>query len=587
MTVEQIIIKNIRGISYLEINDKIIKNKPNILVAPNGFGKSSIANAFKYASNQTYLKVPDDERFEHKKSNKAKLEIKVSENNIQETMPVKEEAHSNNIRKNFDIHVISDLRKIKATNRNFGTFSRADAKEIIEPIVLTKKINNSPTPYKITDLKHEFGNNNSILKNLSNSLFKNKDFLMRTNEFMALVTKIKNTKVPNGINSIKDTCSNSSGIVDEELIISQINQLCDKKEILLKAINIIVETTNYSKYDAFLCFWQIITVSHESLNELKAHLEYLNYQSLKKAITNLLVEINSSWKTTVVRETKGDLIIDMPEPSTISNGQRDVLCLVAMLFKARFFLKKSKAILIIDEVFDYLDDANIVVGQYFISQIINEFKKQGRTIYPIILTHLNPSFFKNYVFQNQKVIYLRGQDINDSIDAMKKLISLRDDDGCNNALKDNISKYLVHYHIANYDFKHELESFNNVRSSWGKAGKFQEYIKSEYQNYINDKNYDPLAICAITRRSVEELAYKKISTMTNANEFFEKHTTVKKLKWIISNNAEVPESHFLLRIIFDDGLHWRPSKDNTIPIVAKLSNPVIKKMIKEVVEATS
>ncbi len=587
MTIKKIRISKIRGIDSLEIKEKIFKNKPNILVAPNGFGKSSIACAFKFAADQTSLKIPDDERFKHKKPNQGHLEITVSDGNSMEVLSVTEVAHSNEIRKKYDIEVVSDLRKIKAINRNYGGFSRADAKEVIEPIILTKKVKNVVSPYKITNLKQEFGKYSSELENLSNSLFLEKYFLMRSHEFMDLIKKVLRTVIPKDIEDIKSIfeTSNDKLLDIYDQVTKEVDLLSAKKENVLNLLNIIIDSTKYSKTKAFLCLWQILTVSKQYHKELSDHLEYLRYRRLKDSISNLLNDLNTSWKSTAVRETGGNLIIDIPDPTSISNGQRDVLCLVGMLFKARFFLKKKRAIIIIDEVFDYLDDANIVVGQYFISQIINDFKEQGRDIYPIILTHLNPSFFRNYVFKDQKVIYLEGKDINDSIDAMKKLISIRSDNSYTKDLKDKIAKYLVHYNTDNYDFRTELQPINKVRSSWGKKGKFESYIKSEYEKYIVDEKYDPLAICAITRRSVEELAFNQISLKPDANDFFTTHKTINKLNWAASQGAKIPEAHYLLRIIFDDGLHWRNDRDNTIPIVAKLSNPIIKNMIRDVVQS--
>jgi hypothetical protein len=51
----------------------------------------------------------------------------------------------------------------------------------------------------------------------------------------------------------------------------------------------------------------------------------------------------------------------------------------------------------------------------------------------------------------------------------------------------------------------------------------------------------------------------------------------------VQRGSAVPETHYLLRVIFYDGLRWNLNRDNTIPIVAKLANPIIKKMIVEVV----
>lgn len=46
MVINSITIENVKGIERLEIKQTIQPNRPNILVAPNGFGKSSIAIAF-------------------------------------------------------------------------------------------------------------------------------------------------------------------------------------------------------------------------------------------------------------------------------------------------------------------------------------------------------------------------------------------------------------------------------------------------------------------------------------------------------------------------------------------------------------
>ena len=46
MVINSITIENVKGIERLEIKQTIKPNRPNILVAPNGFGKSSIAIAF-------------------------------------------------------------------------------------------------------------------------------------------------------------------------------------------------------------------------------------------------------------------------------------------------------------------------------------------------------------------------------------------------------------------------------------------------------------------------------------------------------------------------------------------------------------
>ena len=111
-----------------------------------------------------------------------------------------------------------------------------------------------------------------------------------------------------------------------------------------------------------------------------------------------------------------------------------------MLFRAKRHLKKDANILIIDEVFDYLDDANLIAAQYYITTFIKEFVDEGKRLYPIILTHLNPNYFKNFTFSKQKVYYLDKTNIQVN-QHITKLLRNRE----NTTIKDDVVKYLLHY----------------------------------------------------------------------------------------------------------------------------------------------
>lgn len=586
MTIKSVAIENVRGIDLLKIDSKILRNRPNILVAPNGFGKTSIATAFKCAADQTSIKLGDEDRHQHDDGKQAKVELEFEENGIQSKLSVTENAHSNDIRKHFDIHVVSDLRKIKATKQWLpGGHGKPKAKMVIDPIVICKKANKANSPYKISEIKRIFGIHKNALPNIEASLFQSHDFVMRSPECWqhidALTKKRKWSKIENVIKKL----SEYSGSTDDGLshIATSVEDIFENLQEAKELLSIIEATTKLGVVEAFLSICQIIITYRSNGAALKNHLEWLRYSEIKKSIKDGLNDLNTSWKTPSIRETKGELVVEMPDPAHISNGQRDVLLLLSLLHIARYNLTKSRAILVVDEVFDYLDDANLTVAQYYISQLIDDYKRQGRSIYVMILTHLNPSFFKNYVFSNQNTIYLETGSAYDSIDAMKKLINARSQDGCDKDLKDEISRYLVHYHVDEYEFSEKLKIISGTRSSWGKKGKFQEFLQEEFKKYSSGQPYDPLAICAVTRRSIEELAFRQISNQPDSSGFFTTHMTGPKLDWAVQRGATVPESHYLLRVIFDDGLHWNLNRDNTIPIVAKLSNPIIKKMVVGVV----
>jgi hypothetical protein len=588
MTIHEINIENVKGIQSLKIQDDILKNRPNILVACNGFGKTSIATAFKHAANQTSIKLADGVRHQHDDTKPPSISLVVDEGDEKKTLSVTEMAHSNDIRKHFDIHVIGDMRRIKASAKNMGKFSSASAKQVIDPIVICDKPQEVGNPYKITDTKQAFEKHNSLLCNLNSSIFASPQFLMRSTEFMQALSPLLKSREWEKIEAIKTKITNYSGSDSDaiEAVKADIQQLLAEPKFELAA-KIIVETLGFDQNAVFFTLWQLGLISQTNQSQLQGYLECLRYKEIKKSLKDHLEDLKTSWKAAAVKESKGKLLVEFPDPLHISNGQRDILLLVAMFHVAKHQLTKGKAILIIDEVFDYLDDANLTVAQFYITELIEDYKRQGRAIYPIILTHLNPTFFKNYVFSDQNVIYLDKNHTFDSIDAMKKLIAARDDKGICEKVKKYISKYLVHYHVDTFDFSTDLAAISDVRTSWGRSGKFEAFLKEEFNKYQNSQSYDPLAICAITRRSVEAIAYRQIQNRQDANVFFGEHKTGPKLDWAAQRGAVIPAAHYLLRIIFDDGLHWNLGRDDTIPIVAKLGHPIIKKMIVELVSNAS
>lgn len=584
MTIKRIEIDNVRGIDSLEVKEDVFANKPNIIVASNGFGKTSIATAFRCLADQTSIKLPDGARHEHDYSNSARVLIEVEDGGSRRVLSATEVAHSNEIRKEFDIHVIGDMRRIKASAKNMGRFSAATAKQVIDPIIICAKPGDVQSPYKVSVVRTEFGNHSRILLNLDASVFALATFIARSDELMQAISPLLKERPWRKLESLRERISANPGSDEDAFSSVEDDVLVLLNEDVFKAAaKIIADVASLDTKNVFLTLWQLIAVARKDKDRLSAYFECLRYREVKESLKAHIAEMNSGWKEAVVRESGGNLVVEIPEPSNLSNGQRDIILLVSMFHVAKCQLKKRKAILIIDEVFDYLDDANLTVAQFYISELIEDYKRQGRLVYPIILTHLNPAFFKNYVFCNQKVIYLDKSHAYDSIDAMKKLIASRSDPAVADDLKDNISKYLLHYHSASFDFCADLGSIKGVRTSWGRSDKFQEFLTEEFGKYERGEPYDPLAICAVTRRAIESLAYQKISHLMDSAEFFNTWKTGPKLDWASRRGAVIPEFHYLLRVIFDDGLHWNLARDNTIPIVAKLGNPIIRKLVIRVV----
>lgn len=582
MKIRNIRIQNVRGISDYTITEEIYKNKPHILVAQNGFGKTSVATAFKFAAEQTMLKFKSDEdRYLHSPSNKAVLSLDYKRQDTWTTLNATEAAHSNTIRKEFDLIVISDLSEIAASSQNFGKFqTKAKGKQIIPPIDLGPAIKKPHNPYSLQAAKKEWGACSRHLKNLNHSLFTRDPLKERCEEICEPISQLKKKRAWARFDTIREKIKDFSGneADRESSIEGSIAELIQADASFASALKLLKETVDLESFDAYLTLWQLVFTAHSQESELKHYLEWLRYDAFKSGVKEGAGKLCKAWKQPSVKESNKRLLIHLPEPKHISNGQRDVLSLYALFQKAKYCLKKQRAILIIDEVFDYLDDANLTVAQYYVTQLIQEYKNAGKELYPIILTHLNPAFFKNYAFSNQKVIYLAPATAQASVEAMRKLIAARSDTNVCDTLKDKISKYLVHYHDQEIDFSVELQSINGSRASWGKPGKFNEFLQEEFEKYAEGSDNDPLAICAITRRSIEKQAYDQIANSPESTQFFEEHGTTPKLDWARQRGAKIPEFHYLLRIVFDDGLHWDQRKSLT-PIIAKLANPVVRGLV--------
>ena len=75
--IQRIKIENIKGKSSCEVSfTDLTANQPNIVVAPNGYGKSTIATAFK-AAQHGKLKLDPRDIYQQDSDNHPKLEIEL------------------------------------------------------------------------------------------------------------------------------------------------------------------------------------------------------------------------------------------------------------------------------------------------------------------------------------------------------------------------------------------------------------------------------------------------------------------------------------------------------------------------------
>ena len=576
MTLVSLNITHVKGIQSKSFNLGILPNRPSLLYAPNGFGKSSIAIAFDSLNNNRIL-LDDDHLHKGNRLNRPEISI-TYERPDRSVVNLLANDSRNTIKNEFDYFVINSKVRAKSALLRIQGRNHATASLSVDPIIL---INSIPPAmsfnYQATATKETFGENGKVLPNLSQFLTNSKfvSILLENRTLLSQLGQIRNSEKRQ---AFKDLLNAQQGTATqllrwiEESQLDTLDAIAPLRSLSDKIMSVDLGLLNRAQY--ILVALQIVDLFLPNPDNFKAACDRLIYEAEKEAYVSSFRALNSKWRDIRPREVDGRLILEFPKAHLISNGQRDVLCLVALLEVARRKLKKQQAILIIDEVFDYLDEGNLIAAQYYVTQFIEDFKSSGRRIYPLILTHLNPGYFRNYSFSKMKAYYL-DQRIPTVSQSLIRLLQAREDV----TISTDVSKYLLHFHVGRINKRPEFAALN-LRETWGEGENFKNFIDGEITAYLTDQpGYDPFAVCCALRRKIEENIYNMIPGVNEQTEFLEKHGTSKKLGYAESIGLPVPEFYYLLGIIYNDGMHWKHDKDNESPLKAKLENGTIRALI--------
>jgi hypothetical protein len=379
------------------------------------------------------------------------------------------------------------------------------------------------------------------------------------------------------VNTTRSTIKNMPACEFEKdlLSIPEISRIIEEFDFLLNT---------YSKTKKVVNIIQLAKIFEKNKENFTEIIKYFEFVSNKKEINELLSFFNCTWKDINAHNVKGQFIIDFPKVNQISNGERDVLCFIGQLFQARNILRKDKSILIIDEIFDYLDDANLISVQYYLMKFIEHFKHSDKELFPIILTHLDPLFFNTYSFSTKNIVYLEKNCTITNKFGINSL--LKDRSECkksNRNAYDRISSNYLHYSVDKTDEATYLQSIG-VEDKLHTPERFRNVAFEELKNYQNEGPYDPALVCCGLRIFIEKKACEQLS-LEYQNEFISEYKkTYDKLLFARGKGAHIPEVFYLLSIIYNEAMHLDPQCQKLTPITYKLKNKVIHKMISEVLD---
>lgn len=491
--------------------------------------------------------------------------------------------NKNEFANHFKVAVINSRLVAKATGKNMGTFHSVQGHLGINDFEIKHKIpTNCDISYSIKNIRSTFGKNGKVLPNIS-SLLENNAFLSQLDDIYPDLDMQSAKKRQDNINEIIKNINELHGT--EENIINNFNVTFLDKLKQDPSYNNVVELINKyiddtTELELFLYFYQIQKIYLGDKTKVKTKVQRAKYELFRQAFDNNLAIIGKTWKDIHTMEHKGSLVIKMPNATNISYGQRDVLTLSIELLKIKSEIKEGcKFILIIDEVFDYLDPVNMTIVQYYFSQLVNELKGKC-TLYPILMTHLSPDYFNNYTFSSKRmnIIYLQKDYIQPNA-KVKKLLSKRKED----TIADDVSKFLLHYNEGEIN---QRENFKRLKlaETWGEGTTFLKHLINEMNKYLRkDADYDPYSVCIALRIKIEKIVYERLPTEDEKREFIETRGTKLKLEFAEKILGELPDIYFILGVIYNDAGHLK-DENSEKPVVYRLKNLIILDMINEIFE---
>lgn len=595
--ISEIRVKNIKGFGGTSqpIKVSIIPNKVNLLVAPNGWGKSSLTTAFE-SLRSNKIDVEKENKYKQDETLDSELTI------VYDGTSYTANSRKNEINNLLLCKVIHCDLYPKVVTHNMGAYCSSrgylDIKDI-EICNIPKKVG---ITYKFTLEKASFGTNGKILNNLTDYLHdRNTLSLFCKKEIISSIVKMNGKKVSALINNIKADLNSMPGTQD--IIKSAINASIFSDINAIEAYSILKRTFCNGKtdIDAFTDIFQIISFYKHNKTNINAYFKYDEYITFKAEIDKNISDLNSTWKEIKTKEKDGKLIVEFPYADVISNGQRDILTFIVRLQVFKAGLKSNKSyFLLIDEVFDYLDDANVLAAQYYLTHLIKHAKEINSTLIVGIFTHLDPKYFRSYTFGKKmlKVSYLKDVTAQASTE-MKTFFAFRQglnhqDEGDEKQLWIALSKYCFHYHPDLPSIKIELSkiiktrSKNKIKESWGEGTHLLDYLLEELNKYLSDQlTYDPYAVSLAIRIATEKKVYDSFEDEADKNEFINNRNQgiQDKMDFAEGKGIMIPDAYYILSLIHGESDHIEFNENtkqfNEKPVIYKLNNIVVKHMVAE------
>lgn len=258
-------------------------------------------------------------------------------------------------------------------------------------------------------------------------------------------------------------------------------------------------------------------------------------------------------------------------------------------FRARAKLgEKEKSLLIIDEVFDYLDDANLLVVQHFLLELMKRFKDAGKSIHVVILTHLDSSQFKSFRFKEFHASYISPVENGAEKGCLHKI--LVDRRRCQKEQQHIYEAVPSHYlHFSDCQAVSEDVRAYAAQQMIGNAPKepasFRNEMESKLGDYFSEKPFSSSEVCCGIRIAVERLCFEALTSKEAKQEYSEtKKGTEGRLRYAETHGVEVPETFHLLGSIYNSCMRLSNTPGELEIAQRQLGNNNVRHMIRTSLE---
>ena len=594
--ITNISIENVKGYGSpaVTLPLELKTNRINLIFAPNGTGKSSMAAAFRSLEGRT-LKVEKENKYHKDEALQSSLSLQMDGTTFMA------DANQNTITPNLSCHVINCATTVHTTQWNMGHFTSVSGYIDIQDIVIESVAPPVQTTYSITKIRKEFGTNGKILENLQQDL-EDAKFLLAIKPIWSKLDSFGTAKTRKKL--IEDILVEINALLGTtSQVLANINQdwltNIEANDTYAEATTVLDEIyQGETRIERFLRFFQLYTHWKRNKTAIKVATARVEYETRKRKYDYEIALLDSTWKNIHTEEVGGNLIVRFPQADEISNGQRDLLTFLVSLIKFKVQLRDNKKyLLLIDEVFDYLDDANLIAAQYYLTSFLNISRDN---LFLCLLSHLNPYTFRSYVFSDKKlnIQYLK-ETVPTATLPMMDFISFRErmnsegkaGDTAKMVLYHKLSHDLFHYNPVVVDYSADLATHMNANEQhlniqWGKTNILHQTIIDEVNKYlIGQQQYDPYAVALALRLRVEKVMYNRLPAHLKQG-FVDTHMTKNKFDYCILNGIDVPDVFYIVSAIHNEADHLKfdavSNRYVEKPMVYKLQNNAVTVILSKI-----